>query len=55
MRYLKRIPLAAICLGLLAPNCFAADKMSGMSNLVLTRIFGGVMIAIGFYMLLKKV
>ena len=34
---------------------FAADKMAGMSNLVLTRVFGGVMISIGIFMLLKKV
>lgn len=34
---------------------FAADKMSAMSNLTLTRIFGGVMVAIGCYMLIKKV
>ena len=34
---------------------FAADRMAGMSNLVLTRLFGGVMIAIGAYMLFKKV
>jgi uncharacterized protein len=34
---------------------FAADWVKAMSNESLTRIFGGVMIAIGFYMLFRKV
>ncbi|MCB1078618.1 MAG: sulfite exporter TauE/SafE family protein [Verrucomicrobiae bacterium] len=34
---------------------FAADWVKSMSNETLTRIFGGVMVAIGVYMLLRKV
>lgn len=34
---------------------FAADWVKTLSNETLTRIFGGVMIAIGCYMLLRKV
>ncbi|MCB1229438.1 MAG: sulfite exporter TauE/SafE family protein [Verrucomicrobiae bacterium] len=34
---------------------FATDWVKAMSNESLTRIFGGVMVAIGFYMLFRKV
>lgn len=34
---------------------FASDWVKTMSNESLTRIFGGVMVAIGVYMLLRKV
>ena len=33
---------------------FAADWMKSFSNLTLTRIFAGVLIVIGFYMLFQK-
>jgi len=33
---------------------FAADWMKGFSNQALTRIFAGVLIVIGFYMLFQK-